>query len=46
MGYTKDNIQLVIFEVNRMKSDLDLDLFLDLCNKISLYKINKQTKKK
>lgn len=45
MGYTKDNIQLVIFEVNRMKSDLDLDLFLDLCNKISLYKINKTKKK-
>lgn len=37
-GYTKDNIQLVIFEVNRMKSDFDLDLFLDLCLKISLYK--------
>ena len=37
-GYTKENIQLVIFEVNRMKSDFNLDLFLDLCLKISLYK--------
>lgn len=38
IGYTKDNIQLVLFEVNRMKSDLDMNLFLDLCNKISKYK--------
>ena len=36
-GYTKENVQLVIFEVNRMKSDLNLDLFLELCLKISLY---------
>ena len=35
LGYTKDNIQLVLIKVNRMKTDLSQDEFVDLCEKIS-----------
>ena len=32
LGYTKDNIQLLLKEVNIMKSNLDQDKFLELCS--------------
>lgn len=31
VGYTQDNVQLVLFEINRMKSDLPQNHFLALC---------------
>ena len=34
MGYTKDNIQLVCWVVNQMKSDTDPELFMELIKKI------------
>ena len=34
LGYTKENIQLVLWNVNKMKSDFDHDLFLKICNLI------------
>ena len=33
-GYTKDNVQLVCIVVNRMKSDLEQDYFINICKKI------------
>lgn len=41
LGYTKDNIQLVGAIINRMKSDLTNNEFLNLCTTISEY--NKKT---
>ena len=38
-GYTRDNVQLVIFEVNRMKSDIPQDRFLKLCASIAEYTV-------
>ena len=35
IGYLKQNVQLVLFEVNRMKSNLPQDRFIDLCRSIS-----------
>ena len=35
-GYTKDNIQLVLKEVNKIKMDLDQDRFYELCKTIYL----------
>lgn len=38
LGYTKDNIQLLLKEVNIMKSNLPQDRFLSLCGLIALSK--------
>jgi hypothetical protein len=35
LGYLKNNVQFVLVDVNRMKSDFKLDYFLMLCKKIS-----------
>ncbi len=35
VGYIRGNIQLVIFEINRMKSDLNQERFIDLCRMVS-----------
>lgn len=37
-GYTTDNIQLVIFSVNRCKGDLSEVTFIKLCRLVSKYK--------
>jgi hypothetical protein len=34
-GYIKGNIQLVLFEINKMKMDLPQSLFILLCNYVS-----------
>lgn len=34
-GYTKDNIQLVLIKVNRMKSDFNQKEFIELCAQIA-----------
>lgn len=41
-GYEKGNIQLVIFEINRMKSNFTMERFMYLCEKISEAKIKKK----
>ena len=43
-GYEKENIQLVLFEVNRMKSDFSMERFLFLCKKISEAGMSKKKK--
>jgi hypothetical protein len=35
IGYTKDNCVLVCNVVNRMKSDIELDVFLKMCKEIA-----------
>lgn len=40
-GYIKDNIQLVIFEVNRMKSNFTQDQFIEFCSLVSNWNIIK-----
>lgn len=37
IGYTKDNIQLVCSCINKMKSTLSVEQFIDICNKIVKY---------
>lgn len=44
LGYIKTNVQLLIFEVNRMKTNLQQERFLELCNLIA-GKSNKGKKK-
>lgn len=34
VGYTKENIQIVHKDINRMKSDFTEDRFIDLCRKV------------
>jgi hypothetical protein len=34
-GYLRDNVQLVTLEVNRMKTNLSQELFLELCNAVA-----------
>lgn len=43
LGYTKANVQLVLFEVNRMKTDLPLDVFLLRCRQVADYAVDKTT---
>lgn len=40
-GYTEDNIQWTLWDVNKMKQDLSQDKFLDLCEKITIFKKEK-----
>ena len=40
IGYTIDNVVLVCNVINRMKSDLPLNLFIEMCHKVSEKKIN------
>lgn len=35
-GYIKENVQLVLYEINKMKSNLDEKRFIYLCEKVSL----------
>jgi hypothetical protein len=35
LGYTIDNICLASWEINRMKSDIDYDRFVSICDTIS-----------
>ncbi len=35
LGYVKENVQLVLISINRMKSDLDEKKFIELCKKIT-----------
>ena len=42
-GYLKNNIRMVIYDVNRMKSDLKEDNFLKLCKLIAKPKKNKSS---
>lgn len=44
-GYTIDNIQLVIFEVNRMKTNLCMDRFIHLCELVAGMSKKKRKKK-
>ncbi len=37
LKYTKDNIQLVCFAANMIKSDMSMDVFLDFCQKAINY---------
>jgi hypothetical protein len=37
LGYTKNNIQWVTKEINRMKMDLDEHRFIELCRAITIY---------
>lgn len=37
-GYKKNNIQLLLIEINRMKSDLEEKYFLYLCNQVTNFK--------
>ena len=34
LGYTKDNVKLVTWEVNNIKQDLEMDSFILLCKKV------------
>ena len=34
-GYIKENVQLVIYEINRMKSNLDQNRFIELCKNVA-----------
>ena len=36
VGYTKQNVHLVLFDINRMKTDLSLDRFIDLCARVTI----------
>ena len=36
-GYTKDNIQLLTIQVNRMKSDFEVTDFIDVCKQITKF---------
>ena len=36
-GYTQDNIQLVTFQVNRMKSDFEITDFINVCKQIAKF---------
>ena len=48
-GYIRGNIQMLIFEVNRMKSNIDQERFIELCTSIALSKARggkKRRKKK
>ena len=39
-GYIKDNIQLVCFKINRSRSDLEIDEFIELCRSVVNYADN------
>lgn len=43
-GYIKGNVQFILFEVNRMKTDLDEKRFLELC-KLVAYSIKGEDRK-
>ncbi len=45
-GYEINNIQLVTIEINRMKSNLQQDKFLDLCFKVTMSEAGLSKKKK
>lgn len=45
-GYVSGNVQLVTINVNIMKSNLEQNLFIDLCHKVALSKAGKSRKKK
>jgi len=45
-GYTLDNIQLVHIKINRMKSDMIENEFIELCQKIVAYSEARRGKKK
>jgi hypothetical protein len=36
IGYTRANVQLVLFDVNKMKSNLPLDRFIELCIRVAV----------
>jgi hypothetical protein len=36
LGYTQANVQLVLFDVNRMKTNLPSNRFIELCMRIAL----------
>jgi hypothetical protein len=40
IGYRKDNIQLVLSEINRMKTNLPLDVFLIRCKQVAEYAVD------
>lgn len=44
LGYEKGNIQFLLIKVNRMKSNLDEEDFLELCEKITINKAGKSKK--
>lgn len=46
LGYTIDNIQLILVCVNRMKSNMDENEFIGICGKISAYSEKRQAQKK
>lgn len=46
LGYTKNNIQLIQIKINIMKSNLDEDHFIKLCNQIIDYSKYKKKRKK
>jgi hypothetical protein len=41
IGYVKENIQLVLIKINRMKSDFESNEFLEICKDIYRYSIRK-----
>ena len=43
IGYRKTNVQLVLADVNRMKSDLVLELFVKRCKQVADYAMDKTT---
>jgi hypothetical protein len=43
-GYTKNNVVFCCAKINIMKSDMDVDEFIDLCKKISAFQKKKPSK--
>jgi hypothetical protein len=46
IGYELNNIQLILIEVNKMKSNFDQESFIDMCKKIVAYSVKRKSEGK
>jgi len=46
IGYELNNIQLILIEVNKMKSNFNQESFINICKKIVNYSVKSKAKKK